>query len=464
MSRLIRDTIAAIATPPGKGGVGILRLSGPAALSIGASIVRFDRSQAVKSRHAYYRDFYDQAGVVLDQGIFLYFQAPHSFTGEDVVEVQAHGGPIVLDLILKAVIAHGARLAGPGEFSERAFLNGKIDLLQAEAIADLINASSDYAARCAVRTLSGGFSTEINQMLDGLIKSRVFVEAALDFPEEEIPLLSIEKLIDSLAELSNACLSCLGRAKQGATIKNGLRLLILGEPNVGKSSLMNLLFDDERAIVTDVPGTTRDIISEQIIVDGVPIQLVDTAGIRHTSDEVEKVGIHKAKKEIAHADHIFLMVDARDFIESELKKLKDDWIQDWSLNEVDWSWDKVTVLVNKIDLGSQQSRLIESAGVTGLYISIKEQVGIDLLKKRIKTISGLTDVESPYIARRRHLDALERTHQCVQSAIVALKQGGMLDLAAEDLKEAQKQLSLVTGKFSSDDLLGEIFSNFCIGK
>jgi len=436
------DTIAAIATPPGKGGVGIIRLSGDKALKIAQEIC----GRALKPRAAHFTHFKDTNGELIDSGLAIYFAAPHSFTGELVVELHGHGGPVVQDLLLKTLLAAGARQARAGEFSERAFLNDKIDLAQAEAIADLIDSSTQQAARGAIRSLQGEFSEKISSLLEELIYLRTYVEAAIDFPDEEIDFLADEKIRTALEQLNTSLLTTIGQANQGAILRNGLRLVIAGKPNAGKSSLLNALSGYEAAIVTQVPGTTRDIVSETIDIDGLPVHIIDTAGLRESQDTVEKIGIERARKAIQEADHVLYVVDATDC----------------DVPSIDMDVPH-TLVINKLDLLADQK--LANTNLESIMVSAKTGEGLDSLRAQIKTIAGLEDsTESLFTARRRHLDALMRAQKAVDLGVNQLTQFNAGELLADELLQAQNALNEITGEFSADDLLGEIFAGFCIGK
>jgi len=439
-SELTQDTIAAIATPPGKGGVGIIRISGPTALLIGERLAQ----RSLSLRTAHFVDFKDSKNIAIDSGIILFFKAPHSFTGEDIVEIQGHGGPVIQDLLLKEVVRLGARQARAGEFSERAFLNDKIDLAQAEAIADLINSSTEQAARGAMRSLQGEFSKKIHDLLEELIRLRMYVEAAIDFPEEEIDFLADEKVHQSIESLQAALSRTIRQAGQGAILRSGLRLVIAGKPNAGKSSLLNALSGRDSAIVTNIPGTTRDVVSETIDLDGLPVHILDTAGLRESRDTVEKIGIERAKKAIDSADHVLLVVDINDR-QTEIAE--------------HFSGENTTIVYNKVDLMDQQNNK------EGVCISATDGTGIDKLKEHIKQLAGYAiENETVFTARRRHLDALGRAERAVSLGMQQLKMHNAGELLADELRQAQQALNEITGEFSADDLLGEIFSGFCIGK
>ena len=440
------DTIVAIATPSGRGGVGIIRVSGPKVLEIAQQILG-SLPQPYKASHRLFKDKQQQT---LDDGVALYFPAPNSFTGEDVLELQGHGGQVVLDMLMQRCLELGARIARPGEFSERAFLNDKLDLTQAEAIADLIDSGSEQAARSALRSLQGEFSSAINSLLIKMIEMRVYVEAALDFPEEEIDFLADEKVMHRLNAIKDQLAEITAKATQGSLLRNGLNLVIIGEPNAGKSSLLNVLSGNDSAIVTDIAGTTRDVLHESINLDGMPLHLVDTAGLRESDDVVEKIGIERAWQAIEKADIALLLLGESHTVtnsEEIVKKLPE------SL--------PLLVVQNKIDLAEEEAGKRNDI----IYISAKHNLGIDLLKDELKQRMGYqNNGEDIFIARRRHLRALENTRQLVNNAEVQLVEFNAGELMAEELRLAQDELGQITGKFTSDDLLGEIFSSFCIGK
>ena len=453
------DTIAAIATAPGRGGVGIVRISGPLSLSIAKKILHKD----LKARHAVYTNFIHSDGSVLDQGIALYFQGPHSFTGEDVVELQGHGGPVIMDMLLALVNQHGARLARPGEFSERAFLNDKLDLTQAEAIADLINASSVQAAKQAVSSLQGNFSRYISELVAQLIQLRVYVESAIDFPEEEIDFLSDGKVAEQLDSIIQQTDKVLDQAQQGALVSEGMKVVIAGKPNAGKSSLLNALAQKDVAIVTDIEGTTRDTLEQQIHIDGMPLHIIDTAGLRDSDDHVEKIGIARAWKSIDEADRILLLIDSTD---PEQLAVHDYWPA--FINNSDYRA-KLTVLYNKIDRSGFTLDAVniqhDLTQLPAIAISAKEHLGFEKLTEHLKSVMGYHNVGGGgFSARRRHLVAIGRARDYLLNGQSQLHHHAAGELLAEDLRSAQHYLSEVTGEFSSDDLLGEIFSSFCIGK
>jgi len=450
MPLTVADTIAAIATPPGRGGIGVVRISGPSALRIGSSI----SGLSPLARQAYFSRFRAADDEIIDEGLLIYFPAPNSFTGEEVVELQGHGGPVVMDMLLERCTELGARIARAGEFSERAFLNDKLDLAQAEAIADLIDSETRTAARLAIRSLEGEFSDRIHHLLDGLIHLRMYVEAAIDFPEEEIDFLADGKVEADLQGLAEELDRLQQSAQQGRVLRDGMTLVIAGLPNAGKSSLLNALAGSERAIVTDVPGTTRDILREHIQIDGMPVHLVDTAGIRETEDQVERIGVEKAQSEITVADRIL-------------------WVYDGAADPTHAAFDPdhlpqgvpVTFVHNKADLSDRPLGLYQEKGTDEVRISAKTGEGVEALRQHLRNCMGLQQgSEGEFLARRRHLEALERTRDHLDHGKTALVHGMAGELLAEDLRQAQMSLSAITGEFSADDLLGEIFGSFCIGK
>lgn len=448
-----KDTIAAIATPPGKGGVGIVRVSGNLAPHIAKQLT----NKVLAPRTAVFSDFYDQQGEIIDQGLALYFAGPASFTGEDVLELQGHGGPVVMDLLLSEVIANGARLAGPGEFSERAFLNDKLDLAQAEAVADLINSSTRAAAKGAVRSLKGDFSHQVQDLAAQLLELRMFTEAAIDFPEEEIDFLSDERLTQGVAKIEAGLEILLQHSRSGVLLRDGITLVFAGEPNAGKSSLMNCLVGEETSIVTNIPGTTRDVIREQISLDGIPMKLVDTAGLRDSADEIEQEGVRRAKRELETADGVLILVDVSG---------KTPWQQtvDKLLTSLP-DLDQVLLVLNKCDLLDTPPPTSEYAGFPVVAISAKTEMGLSKLKATMKQLFAPdVSVESPLISRTRHLDALRRSAEHVVRGKDLLLGQAAGELFAEELRYAHQALGEITGEVSSDDLLGEIFSSFCIGK
>lgn len=452
----MKETIVAQATAPGRGGIGILRVSGPKAVEVAHAVL----GKCPKPRMADYLPFKDSDGNVLDQGIALYFKAPHSFTGEDVLELQGHGGQVVLDLLLKRILQlEGLRLARPGEFSEQAFLNDKLDLAQAEAIADLIDASSEQAARSALKSLQGEFSNKVNQLVDSVIYLRTYVEAAIDFPDEEIDFLADGKIEAHLNDIITQLDHVRSEAKQGSILREGMKVVIAGRPNVGKSSLLNALAGREAAIVTDIAGTTRDVLREHIHIDGMPLHIIDTAGLREATDEVERIGIVRAWSEIEQADRILLMLDSTEADNQDLEKVRSEFLTKLPSNI------PVTIVRNKADLSGENEGIVEQNGYTVITLSAKTQQGVALLREHLKQSMGYqTNMEGGFLARRRHLEALEQAATHLQQGHVQLTQFYAGELLAEELRRVQNHLSEITGQFTSDDLLGNIFSSFCIGK
>ncbi|WP_406812276.1 tRNA uridine-5-carboxymethylaminomethyl(34) synthesis GTPase MnmE [Histophilus somni] len=450
-----RDTIVAQATPIGRGGVGILRVSGPLAQQVAEQVL----GKTLTPRMANYLPFKDSDGSVLDQGIALYFKAPNSFTGEDVLELQGHGGQIVMDLLLKRILQiDGIRLARPGEFSEQAFLNDKLDLAQAEAIADLIEASSEQAARSALKSLQGEFSNKINELVDSVIYLRTYVEAAIDFPDEEIDFLADGKIETHLREIIAKLAKVKNEAKQGAILREGMKVVIAGRPNAGKSSLLNTLAGREAAIVTDIAGTTRDVLREHIHIDGMPLHIIDTAGLRDATDEVEKIGIRRAWDEIEQADRILLILDSTEN-QVELDLVRSEFMAKLPPHI------PLTIVRNKADLSGEAEVLDEQNGLTVISLSAKTQKGVDLLRQHLKQSMGYqVCTEGGFLARRRHLEALEQADIHLQAGLIQLTDFYAGELVAEELRIVQHHLSEITGQFTSDDLLGNIFSSFCIGK
>ena len=443
------DTIVAITTPPGRGGVGIVRISGSNAYTIA---IQLNGNKSLQPRLATYCSFYRCNNQLVDQGIMLYFKAPYSFTGEDVIEVQAHGSPVVLDLLTKECVTLGARLARPGEFSERAFLNDKIDLTQAEAIADLIQASSQTAARMALRSLQGEFSNKINQLNEQIVYLRLFVEATIDFPEEEIDFLNDGKIVSLLESILNQLDLIRSQANQGVILREGLSVVIAGRPNAGKSTLINCLAGRDVAIVTEIAGTTRDVMREHILLDDIPLHIIDTAGLCDSSDLVEKEGIKRAWDELKKADCVLLVVDVND---PEQHKLINQEIKKTLPKDV-----PIITVFNKIDtIGIQMKQTKHS-----IYLSAKLGDGIDDLKTEIKRLIGYQPSEGQFLARRRHLYALDEAKKVLLEGQKQLSEHHAGELLAEDLRLAHQSLCEITGEFTSDDLLGKIFSSFCIGK
>ncbi len=447
MQQNAQDTIAAIATPPGNGGVGIIRISGPLATECAKQIT----NKKFLPRQALFTSFKDEDNSVIDSGILLYFPNPYSYTGEDTIELQGHGGTVVLGMLLKRVLSLGVRLANPGEFTERAFLNNKLDLAQAEAVADLIESSTEQSVRSAQKSMQGVFSEQINELVDELTELRIYVEAAIDFVDEEIDFLSdgivenkIKNLLEKIVQLQKT-------AQQGRLLRDGMTVVIAGKPNAGKSSLLNALAGHEAAIVTDVAGTTRDILKERIQIDGMPLHIIDTAGLRESDNVVEKEGIRRAHKEIMQADKVLLLIDS---IDPEI---------DTIISTLPSGLD-ITKIYNKIDLLGIEPEIKESEHGCQIYLSVKKDLGMDLLTNHLKQSVGFTaETDDVFIARRRHIEALNKGHKFIENALQQL-QNKAGELVAEDLRQAQNSLAEITGTFSSDDLLGKIFSSFCIGK
>ncbi|QIC68594.1 tRNA uridine-5-carboxymethylaminomethyl(34) synthesis GTPase MnmE [Acinetobacter schindleri] len=446
-------TIAAIATPPGRGGVGVIRLSGPKSYAIAQALTQ---KELPKARFAGFRQFYDAAGEVMDEGLAICFPNPNSFTGEDVVELQGHGGPVIQNALLARLLELGATAAKAGEFSMRAFENGKLDLVQAEAIADLIDATSQAAARSAVRSLQGAFSTKVNAVLEQLIHLRLHVEAAIDFPEEEIDFLADGKILNLLDGVSSAITQVQQSARQGQLLREGLQVVIAGKPNAGKSSLLNALAGIERAIVTDIAGTTRDVLHEKITLNGLPITLTDTAGLRETGDIVEKEGIRRAIKEIEQADLLLLVYDLSQ---------GDDPLQlaqEYFAEHIEPK--RLMLIGNKADLTDAEAIIGDFQGFRHITVSAKQEMGVQALIDAITAHAGFQPEEDTFIARTRHLDAMKRTQVYLAEAREQLVVYNAGELVAESLRLAQNALGEITGDFSADDLLGKIFGSFCIGK
>jgi tRNA modification GTPase len=447
-----RDTIAAVATPPGRGGVGIVRVSGPGAPRIARALL----GRLPQPRVATFAAFMSASDEPIDQGLALYFPAPHSFTGEHVLELHGHGGPVVMDLLLKRVLTLGARPALPGEFSERAFLNGKIDLAQAEAVADLIESASAASARAALNSLQGAFSKRVRALTDALIDLRTHIEAAIDFPEEEIDFLADVALQDKFQELATGLTALLADARQGSLLHDGMTVVLAGRPNAGKSSLLNALAQRDSAIVSEQPGTTRDIVREQIAIDGLPLHVLDTAGLRASTDAIESEGVRRAQAAMTRADRVLLLIDDAaenpNSIQALLKELP--------------SGVHATVVRNKIDVSGRVAGLL-AAGESGLpeaALSARTGAGLEALRQHLKECMGFeTAGQGTFSARRRHLEALERAQQLLVRGAQQLR-ARHGELAAEELRQAQHALGEITGEFTSDDLLGRIFSSFCIGK
>lgn len=461
MTHSSSPTIAAIATAPGRGGVGIIRLSGPEALSIAEMITQ----QQLTPRYAHFARFLSKENELIDEGLALYFKSPHSFTGEDVVELQGHGGPVVMDRLLKVVLSAGAQMAKPGEFSERAFLNGKMDLTQVEAVADLINANSEQAARSAIRSLKGKFSEKINHLQKCLIQLRLQVEALIDFPDEDIEFAESEQIRLLLESTITSLHHVKGEAQRGALLQSGLQMVIAGKPNAGKSSLLNHLTGQASAIVTNVPGTTRDVLKESIQVDGLPLHVIDTAGIRETDDIVEQEGVRRAYQHIEEADFVLLIIDATSLEEISLERQIDSFLASLKTNQQEQKLPSLLVLVNKTDLLDIEPKINKVKDKTVVYASVKTDQGMALLKQAIKDLAGFSSApEDQFIARARHVDAIDRAYQFLIQAQNQLQHSITSEFIAEDLRQAQMSLSEVTGEYTPDDLLGEIFSSFCIGK
>ena len=450
-----QDTITAIATPPGKGGVGILRISGSKSLQIAESLL----DSSPTPRRALFSYFAEGEGSqrdLIDQGIALYFPGPNSFTGEDVVELQGHGGPVIMDRLLKAVIRAGARMARPGEFSERAFLNNKIDLAQAEAIADLIDSASEQAARQAMRSLDGAFSREIDALVEAVTTLRIYVEAAIDFPEEEIDFISDSHVANQLKEIQQQLQRVSQSAKQGSLLREGMTVVIAGKPNAGKSSLLNALAGRESAIVTDIAGTTRDVLRENILIDGMPLHVIDTARLRDSDDPVEQEGIRRAWQEIDKADRVLLIVDSS-LDNGEASQPIPEEFSHFAKQG------KLSLILNKCDI-SQRPVAYNNSDIPTLTLSAKQEQGIDLLRTHLKECVGFDESDSPFIARRRHIEALHQAQHHLDQGEYQLRANMAGELLAEELRLAQQSLAEITGSFTSDDLLGRIFSSFCIGK
>lgn len=463
------STIAAQATAPGRGGVGIIRVSGPEANNVAQAIL----GKVPEVRKAEYLSFSDAAKdnpQILDQGIALFFKAPNSFTGEDVIEFQGHGGPVILDMLLKAILAlPKVTMAKPGEFSEQAFLNDKLDLTQAEAIADLINSSSEQAARSALHSLQGDFSRLVHDMVESIIHLRMYVEAAIDFPEEEIDFLADKKVVTDLKAIISKVEDVRKQAQQGCIIREGMRVVIAGRPNAGKSSLLNALSGKQSAIVTDIAGTTRDVLAEQIHIDGMPLHIIDTAGLRDSDDVVEQIGIERAWQEINQADRVLLMVDSSEDHsvledEQDIKNYYPEFFAKLPENI------GLTLVRNKADMNNAKTGFSEFTDTNNkqhsiITLSAKTGDGVDSLKDHLKAIMGYQgSTEGGFMARRRHLVALENTHQHLLTGLEQLESYVAGEILAEELRICQQELDQITGEFTSDDLLGKIFSSFCIGK
>lgn len=453
----IRETIVALATPSGRGGVAVIRVSGSNIQSIVLQLL----GRIPKKRYAEYLPFLSEDGSVIDEGLALYFPAPNSFTGEDVLELQGHGGPVIVDSLLKRVIQLGARLAKPGEFTERAFLNSKLDLVQAEAIADLVAAETEQAARAAMRSLQGDFSCRINQMRETLIELRTRLEAAIDFVDENIDFLKDTQIVNKLHTILDEIREIKNLARQGTLLKEGLSLAIVGPPNAGKSSLLNKLTAKESSIVTSFAGTTRDVIKEKIKIEGLLLNVVDTAGLRATTDEIEKEGIKRTLAEIVTADLILWVVDHSKTAIGDLKFWKE---QQSFLNNI-FSDKRIVIIRNKIDLKKEEPSIDKEIGFDVIKLSAKTSEGLTLLFNYLKKCVGYTNAtEGNFSARRRHLEALTNTEVALCNGLNKLENNQFPELLAQDLLEGQNYLGEITGKFTSNDLLGKIFANFCIGK
>ena len=447
------DTIAAIATPPGRGGVGVIRISGKNLRSIAVVLL----GKLPQPRYATYCKFLDDQGLIIDQGIALYFPNPQSYTGEDVLELQGHGGPAVMSLLLNRCLTAGARLAQPGEFTLRAYLNNKIDLIQAESVADIIEANTAEAARCAVNSLQGHFSAKIDTLVQSLIALRTLVEATLDFPEEEIDQLYTPQITAQIEQIDSQLNRVFQSAQQGNLLQEGIKMVLIGAPNAGKSSLMNQLVEDDVAIVTEIAGTTRDTIERTIAIAGVPIHIVDTAGLRETNDSIERKGIERTLAAIKNANLVLRLMDC-----SQLARHEMDSVQKYIPTEKP----QLTVF-NKIDLIAATAKNEETETGSAIYLSAKTGEGVELLRQKILEIAGWRfnrAGEGIIMARQRHLEALLKAQQHLISAKALLQAGYQLELLAEELRLTQQNLSSITGEFTADDLLGTIFSQFCIGK
>lgn len=442
------STICALASSIGKGGIGVVRVSGPLSQTIAQKMLGF----VPRPRYAHYGSFFDNNHMEVDKGIALFFPGPNSFTGEDVLEFQGHGGLSVMRSLIESSIALGAKPAEPGEFSKRAFLNGKMDLVQAEAVADIIEANSEQASRSALRSLSGVFSKQVNTLTRSIIELRVFIEATIDFSDEEIDFLQSEQVKEKTQAIQEEIQKILHSATQGAILREGLNVAIAGKPNAGKSSLLNALTQRSSAIVTDIAGTTRDVLRETIHINGMPLNIIDTAGLHESQDIVEKEGIRRAIDAIAKADVVLMMYDAQ------------DQAPDFSVLPETVDPKKLLIIKNKIDLtGEKVERTVEN-NKTHLSICAKDIKGVDLLKQELADRAGLdSGAEGVVLARKRHIIALEESLESISNALIQLD-GGAIELMAEDLRHAGQAMGSITGEFSSDDLLGEIFSSFCIGK
>ncbi len=443
-----RDTIAAIATASGRAGIGVVRISGPGLQSLSQALT----GRVLRARHATRAAFRDSAGNTLDEGLALYFPAPYSYTGEDVLELQGHGGPVVLRLVLQRCLELGARLAEPGEFTRRAFLNGKLDLAQAEGVIDLIDSATAQAARCAMRSLSGEFSSKIQELNSNIIEVRAGIEAALDFPEEDIDAIERTSATQRLERVRAHLGAVLNAAQLGSLLREGVHVVIAGQPNVGKSSLLNGLAGEELAIVTDIPGTTRDPIRQTISLSGIPLHVVDTAGLRESADPVERIGVERAWGAIDRADAVIIVIDVRLGVTDADRAI---------LERLPRGVPRLRVM-NKIDLANTPSRVENADGETVVWLSAKTGAGLELLRETLLHIVGWSEKsESVFLARERHLEALRDAGQHLATAA---EQGRQWELLAEELRLAHAALTRITGEYTSDDLLGEIFARFCIGK
>jgi tRNA modification GTPase len=446
------DTIVAVATGSAPGGVGIVRVSGPRARRIGAALA----GRTPRPRRAHYARFRDADGATLDRGLVLYFAAPRSFTGEDVVELHAHGSPVVLELLVARAVALGARRARPGEFSERAFLNGKLDLAQAEAVADLIAAGSEAQARAALRSLDGEFSRRVGALFEALVRLRVYVEAAIDFPEEEIDFLADGRVLADLDARRAQLAELLDAARRGQRLREGLHVVLIGRPNAGKSSLLNALAGAERAIVTAIPGTTRDLLRETVRLGGVELTLVDTAGLRDSADAIEAEGVRRARAELERADLALLVLDATHADPAYEATL----LARECPSGVTPLW-----IHNKIDLVAAEPGRVARADRVQINVSARTGAGLDALRAELARRAGATEAGAgAFSARARHVEALERVVAHVDAGAARLRDERAGELLAEELRQAQQALGEVTGAYTSDDLLGAIFSSFCIGK
>ncbi|HIG92257.1 MAG TPA: tRNA uridine-5-carboxymethylaminomethyl(34) synthesis GTPase MnmE [Methylococcaceae bacterium] len=447
---MFEDTIAAIATPFGKGGVAIIRISGPHSSDIAQQL----SSRKPQDRKALFTSFYDASNHIIDSGICIYFKTPNSYTGEDVVEIQGHGGIVVINMLLKRIISLGARIAKPGEFTERAFLNNKLDLTQAEAVADIIESTTEHSVRSAQRSLQGTFSKLIHELIGELTELRIYVEAAIDFVDEEIDFLNEGGIEQRIKLLSEKLTLVLSNAKTGQLLRDGISVVLVGKPNAGKSSLLNCLTGEETAIVTDIAGTTRDVLKEYIQLDGLPLHIIDTAGIHDSNNLIEQEGIRRAHKEIQYADKVLIIHDVRD----------QHGINEF-ISQLDSDNDKRVIIFNKIDLINEPAKVVYSKDGDQIFLSIKTGEGFDLLTDYLKKSVGYDEnQEVVFIARQRHVNALSEALIAINNGLTQLQQNQAGEIVAEELRLAQNHLGEITGKISSDDLLGKIFSNFCIGK